>query len=326
MGAMNTKQNLSDHPTVEAARLASADEGKAVEFFEARRWGSEPACPRCGAVDVYQMVGKTGGRNEDFRWRCRGCKTMFSVRTGTVLEESRLPLRIWAHAFWRACSSKKGVSALQIKRETGISYKSALFLLHRIRFAMSSDHDAAPKLTGTVEVDETYVGGKPRFRRHGQGSGPAPGFADRKAQVVALVQRDGNVRALVRDRVTAGTFKDEIRKRVEPSATIYTDEAARYVGLGKDFAAHESINHKRGEYARGPVTTNTVEGFFSLLKRGLYGTFHSVSKHHLHRYVSEFEFRYNSRDVTDGERLDLAIRAADGKRLSYYPMQGAAGA
>jgi len=174
-------------PVLEALRRAANDDTAAVEFLEARRWGDHPACPRCGSLDVYQMQdAKTGKRNADNRWRCRDCKRMYTVRTGTVFEESRLPLRVWCYALWKACSSKKGVSAKQIERECEISYKSALFVMHRIRAGVADL--AAPKLSGTVEADETYVGGKPRNRRKG-----GQGKHDR-TPVVGAVERGGDVR------------------------------------------------------------------------------------------------------------------------------------
>lgn len=253
---------------------------------------------------------------------------MFTVRTGTVLEESRLPLTVWVYAYWKACASKKGVSALQISRECEISYKSALFLMHRIRYAMQEDPSGLAKLSGTVEVDETYIGGKPRHSvrtktdsRTGRrvqylpassrpGGGP-------KIPVVALVERGGRVRARQIERVDRESLGGAVHELVESGATIHTDENPSYRHLGARYS-HESVNHTRKEYVRGNVTTNTVEGFFSLLKRGVYGTFHSVSKHHLHRYLSEFEFRYNHRHLDDGERTLAAIDGGEGKRLTYF--------
>jgi transposase-like protein len=291
--------------------LACSSEQSAVAFFEEMRWGGEAWCPRCLSTKVYAMVGRDGRRQIDHRWRCRDCKRQFTVRIGTVLEESRIPLRHWAYAFWRAATSKKGVSALEIKRQTGLTYKSALFLMHRIRWAMAPEQ--ARPLDGTVEVDETYVGGKPRYKGTREQRGES-----RKIPVVALVERGGEVRARVVPNVTAKTLKTVIRQHVDMSARLMTDESRIYWGVGAEFrGGHESVNHGRGEYVRGDVTTNTVEGFFSLLKRGIYGTFHSVSDKHLHRYVSEFEFRYNWRKESDGTRTALAIRSAEGKRLTY---------
>lgn len=302
------------NPILEAVRVACANEAAAVEFFENARWGDTPACPRCGSANVYQMRDRaTGERNKDYRWRCRDCAGMYTVRTGLILEETRLPLRVWALAFWRACASKKGVSALQISREAKISYKSALYLMHRIRYAMATDWTTAPKLSGIVEADETFIGGKPRYRGTGR-----TGRGARKATVVALVERGGEVRTRHVSSVTAKNLQGAVRDLAANDATIMTDEEVSYHGLWKFHGGeHHRVNHTRREYARGNVHTNTVEGFFSLIKRGMYGTFHSVSRHHLHRYLSEFEFRYNTRGLDDGARTVAAIRKSEGKRLLY---------
>ena len=204
---------------------ACSDEAKATEFMEWQRWCDDPICPRCESDDVYQMQSRSGGREKGFRWKCRACKRQYSVRTGTVFEDSRIPLKYWCWAFWRSCSSKKGISALQIKRETGLTYKSALFLMHRIRFAMADQPTS--QLRGTVEVDETYVGGKARGRRpvgwEGR-KGRRPDFKDRKTPVMALVERGGRVRAMPPVSVTAATLKGAIRQHVHPSARIVTDQ------------------------------------------------------------------------------------------------------
>jgi transposase-like protein len=309
---MSSTRKPTRSAILSALRDASTDERKAVEFLEARRWGEAPACPRCGDTDVYQMRDrKTGERNRDYRWRCRGCKRMHTVRTGTVFEESRLPLRTWVHAYWRACASKKGVSALQISRECGIGYKAALFLMHRIRFAMAEP--SPPKLTGTVEADETYVGGKPRIK----GKGVREKWTD-KTPVMGLVERGGRARLRVLERVTTKNLAAAVTEHADMAGRLITDENRGYVHVGRRFAkGHDTVNHRAGEYARGDVTTNTIEGVFAILKRGMYGTFHSVSKHHLHRYLAEFEFRYNTRGMADADRAALAIKAADGKRLTY---------
>jgi transposase-like protein len=322
--AADKSKNVADLPG------AWASERTAVEYLERQRWGDSPACPRCGDCDVYQMREKaTGERSKRWLWRCRGCKQQFTVRVGTIMEDSAIPLQHWCFAFAAACASKKGVSALQIRRMTGLSYKSALFMMHRIRWAMGGGRGTGGKLEGIVEVDETYVGGKPRKKtlRHREWRGaektykyrPGRGadFEDRKTPVVAMVQRDGDVRAMVMPRVTAKTLADAIQEQISPTARLMTDESASYHRAGRKMASHETVAHGRGEYARGDVCTNTVEGFFAILKRGVYGTFHSVSKKHLHRYVSEFEFRYNTRWFEDGHRVTLAIQAADGRRLTY---------
>lgn len=296
---------------------ACAHEDAAVEFLEHERWGDTPACPHCGSTAVYQMKGRDGKRSKRYLWRCREkeCGKQFTVRVGTVFEDSRIPLRHWCFAFWQACAGKKGVSALQISRQTGVSYKSALFMMHRIRFAMADDPATPEPLTGTIEVDETYVGGKPRVKQRG-GSHLSP--VANKTPVVAMVQRNGEVRAMVMPTVNAENLKVAIRENVHPSARLMTDEAAYYKTLGKDYkGGHHRVVHSRGEYVRGDVTTNTVEGFFSILKRGINGTFHSVSPKHLHRYVAEFAYKYNTRKLNDCERIAIAIQKSEGKRLLY---------
>ncbi len=295
---------------------ACSDESAAVAFLEAQRWGDHPGCVHCGSMDVYQMKGRDGERNKRYLWRCRDCDKQYTVRVGTVFEDSGIPLRHWCYAFWAACASKKGVSALQIKRQTGLSYKSALFMMHRIRYAMADDLAEPEQLTGIVEVDETYVGGKPRHK--GPHNKAKMGRGTDKAPVVALVQRGGNVRALTLPKVNAKNLRQVIRQNVHKSARLITDDAPFYKGLHPKFeGGHDRIKHCDGVYAVGDITTNTVEGFFSILKRGMMGTFHAVSKKHLHRYVSEFQYRYNTRKMEDGERTVLAIQKAAGKRLRY---------
>lgn len=335
--AKNRKVATAKSELVDALPLACADEAAAVAFFERVRWGATPNCPRCGDVDVAQMKGRDGSRNKRFLWTCHGCKRQFTVRVGAVMEDSPVPLKHWAYAWWAACASKKGVSAKQIERMTGVSYRTALFMMHRIRYAMApaNANDAGmAKLSGTVEVDETYVGGKPRtlaghgrFSRTKRAMGPRPGFPDRKVPVVAAVERTrdgkpGRVRARVAN-VNGLNLKATIRETCDPSSRIMTDERRGYQGIGREFAGgHHTVNHTDGEYARGDVHTNTIEGFFPLLKRGIIGTYHAVSKEHLHRYVAEFEYRYNTRALDGGERTALAIQNADHKRLTYSQQVG----
>ncbi|MBI1374191.1 MAG: IS1595 family transposase [Phycisphaera sp.] len=298
--------------------LACADETAAVEFLEKQRWDGGACCPRCGDVDVYQMRDrKTGERNKRFLWRCKGCKQQFTVRIGTVMEESRIPARHWVYAFWRMCTSKKGVSALEIKRHTGLSYKSALFLLHRVRWAAAPKQDG-PKLKGTVEVDETRVGGKPRKHRPHRADGKYTWKHKPKAPVFgAVVRETGQVRARVIPSVTTANLKKACNELIDQSSTLISDEAPAYVGIGREYAGHESVKHSAYEYVRGDITTNTIESFWAILKRGINGVYHNVSRKHLQRYVDEFEFRYNHREMEDGERVVAAIRGANDKRLMY---------
>lgn len=250
------------------------------------------------------------------------------MRIGTVYEESRIPLKHWAYAFWRASTSKKGISALEIQRHCQISYKSALFLLHRMRFALSADAPSAEKLGGnggTVEYDETFVGGKVRPNNLASGNyKPTTGYrsGSNKIPVLAMVERGGTVRTKVVPALTHKNLGAFIDETIDKSATVNTDGYSIYPVLFRHFKRHDVVNHSIKEYARhnaeGTVShTNTAESFFSLIKRGLHGIYHAVSREHLHRYLGEFEFRWNNRNLCDGDRITAAIQGAEGKRLVY---------
>lgn len=293
---------------------ACADEKAAVEFMEKRLWGDTPCCIRCGSVSVYQMRdAATGDRNKRFLWRCRDCKQQYTVRTGTVFEDSRIPIHCWCFALWLMCSSKKGISALQIQRKTGLSYKSAHFMLHRIRFAMAPEPRQEP-LFGTIEIDETYIGGKPRYKgvsKRGRGT--------KKTPVLAMVERGGNVRAKVTPTVNTKIIRRALEQNVSPLSAIMTDDLSAYKGATKGFRSHNIVRHSAGEYVNRKhphIHTNTIESFFAPVKRGMYGNFHSVSKKHLQRYLDEFTFRHNTRRMDDGERVATAIRQSVGRRLT----------
>ena len=298
---------------LEALRNAAIDEAKAVAFLEQQRFGNTPYCPKCGSVEVYKMIGEDGRRNKDYRWRCRDCKVMFTVRTGTPFEETRLPLRVWVYAIWKACSSKKGISALQLAREMEITHKSALFILRRIRHGLGEVEPE--KLAGTVEVDEVYIGGKPRYKgisKRGRGSDRTP--------VVGIVQRDGDVRFRMMEKVTGENVSKFIAENADLTCRMITDEAPVYTSVGRKFeGGHEVVTHSAKEYVRvgTDVHSNTVEGVFSLIRRGMIGTFHSVSRKHLPNYLNEFQFRWNTRKMDDGQRVARAIKQIDGKRLEY---------
>jgi transposase-like protein len=313
---MKTKRyEFSKSEAIANIPLACADERAAVEFFEEQRWGKNPACVHCGSIGVYKMMDtKTGERNKRFLWRCRDCGKQYTVRIGTVYEESRIELRHWCYAFWRAATSKKGVVALEIQRQCQISYKSALFLMNRIRFAMAPDNDD-PKLTGTVECDETYVGGKPR---PGDGRIRKPGRGTEKTPVFAAVERQGRIRRRVIANVNGATLKDAIREAVNPPARLVTDDYKAHTGICSEYAGgHESVFHSTKEYVRGDIHTNTAESSFAILKRGIMGIYHNVSKVYLHRYIWQFDFVWNRRKSNDGERTVAAIRSTEGKRLRY---------
>jgi transposase-like protein len=313
-------QNLSTKgdPVIEALPLACQDEKAAVEFMEKQRWGDKPFCPLCGGIQPYQMHdSKTGERQANFRWRCHDCKGQYTVRKGTVLEDSAIPLRHWAFAFWRAATSKKGVSALEIHRQTGLSYKSSLFLLHRIRYAMAdTPFEPIGGKGKTVEADETYFGTEKGKSRKGTRGGDTLKAMNK---IVSLVERNGAVRSFHVPDVTGKNLKAILQSEIAKGSKVYTDASPRYNQLKRDhgFAWYGQVNHSIGEYVRGDAHTNTVEGYFSVLKRGLTGIYHNVSTAHLHRYLAEFDFRYTNRELSDGERTTLAIKQAEGKRLRY---------
>jgi transposase-like protein len=316
---MKDLHHLSKSTVIEQIPLVCSNELAAVEFLEKQRWRSDPCCVHCGSLDVYKMTdAKTGERNKRFLWRCHDCKEQYTVRIGTVYEESRIELRHWCYAFWRAATSKKGVAALEIQRHCQISYKSALFLMNRIRFAMAPD-DEEPKLNGTVECDETYVGArKPRYKgtsKRGRGTSKIPVFA--------AVERQGKIRRRVIANVTGATLKGAIRDMVDKNARIITDEHYGYVGIGAEYAGgHSTVCHSAKEYVRDDVYTNTAESSFALVKRGIMGIYHNVSSKYLHRYLWQFDFVWNHRQLNDGERTILAVQAAEGKRLIYKaPLQ-----
>ena len=314
MTKKDRKHQLSDSLVVEQIPVACSNELAAVEFLEHQRWGLNPCCVHCGSVNVYKMKdAKTGERNSRFLWRCLDCKQQYTVRIGTVYEESRIELRHWCYTFWRAATSKKGVSALEIKRHCQISYKSALFLMNRIRFAMAPN-GGEPLLTGTVECDETYIG--PRRPREKGTSKKGRGTS--KTPVFVAVEREGGIRRRVVADVTGATLKQAIREEVDRSARIVTDEWQSYNGIGREFGGgHDTVNHGTKEYARGDVHTNTAESSHALVKRGIMGIYHNVSREYLHRYLWQFDFLWNNRKLNDGERTALTVRSAEGKRLMY---------
>jgi transposase-like protein len=302
---------------VEAASLSDDD---ARKYLETLRWPNGPVCPHCQSQDVTRMHGKAHRKGAI---QCNACREQFTVTLGTVMESSKVPLRKWVLAFHLLCSSKKGFSALQLQRNLGLgSYKTAWFMLHRIRHAMEAG-SLAVAFSGTVEIDETYVGGKPRKTNNTNISpGAKSGFGTKKTPVVLLVERDGRARSKPLERVTMDSLTKEICSVVDRSATLMTDELPPYQYIGQYFTGgHHTVNHGRHEYARREpgfsANVNTAESFFALVKRGHYGVYHQMSKKHLHRYCAEFDFRWNRRRQSDSARTDEAIRAAEGKRLMY---------
>jgi len=312
---------LSDMAAIDVGRL-SEEETRSI--LEGIRWPDGPICPHCKSKAVTRLQPKSS-KVRDGVIQCNACRGQFTVTVGTVMHRSHITLRQWIQAFYSMCSHKKGVSALQLQRNLGLrSYKSAWHLAHRIRAAMRTD-PLARLLKGVVEVDEVYVGGKPRKGKRDENGAlivNKRGRGTKKVPVVALVERRGRVRTQVVEHVNANNLKTAIRENVNPTAAIQTDDLSLYDGIGQEFAGgHQMVNHSMGEYVRGEVTTNTAESFFALLKRGVHGTFHHVSKRHLHRYCDEFGFRWDCRKMSDGERAEAAIRGSAGKRLTYKTSQ-----
>ncbi len=287
----------------------------ARQYLEAVRWPNGPVCPHCeNREGIYEIAANPAKGIRPGLRQCKACEGTFTVTVGTIFEKSHIPLRKWLMAWYLLCTSKKGVSAAQIQRmlELG-SYRSAWFMMHRIRYALR-DPVFADKLGEggqTVEADETYVGGKPR-----RGGKPSKrGRGTKKIPVVALVERGGRVRSRVVPKVTGKTLRKMLDEHLDPSAHLVTDELQAYRAPGMRFASHETVSHGSKEYVRGDVHTNTVEGYFSLFKRGVNGTFHHIGAHYMDQYLAEFDFRYNHREVTDGERTIAGLRKVEGKRL-----------
>ena len=291
------------------------DEDKAREHFEKLGWPNGPVCPHCGeTARVYRLSGKS---HRPGLVHCNACDQAFTIMVGSVMESSHLLLTKWALGFHLMAASKKGVSAKQLQRTLGIGYRAAWFMAHRIRLAMKMDDGAAP-IGGegkTVESDETFVGGKAKNAHKDK---PIP----KKHAVHALVERGGKVRASHVADVSAKTLRAAIAKNVAKGTTMNTDDALAYYHMSKEFAKHGVVNHSVGEYVSkdGKTHIQSAESFFAIMKRGVMGSFHSISEKHLHRYVDEFAFRWNERSVLgveDTERAARMIKGAAGKRLMY---------
>jgi transposase-like protein len=294
------------------------DSAKARAHLEATRWPNGPICPQCGVLNEPTYLGGKDALLGSYQ--CNACRAQFTVTVGTVFERSKVPLNKWLLATYLISSSKMGYSAHQLHRTLGVTYKTAWFMAHRIREAMNP---AAPGPLGgegkTVEADETYIGGK-EANKHKHKRLPRDLAADAKKKVVTLVERDGSARSFHVANVTAKTVRDVLVTTADRKSHLMTDGANVYTGVGGEFAAHSAVDHSAGEYVRGIAHSNTAENFFSILKRGINGTFIHVSEAHLARYLAEFDFRYSNRSglgVNDTMRTDEALRGIGGKRLTY---------
>jgi len=292
------------------------DEQAAYDYVESKVWPNGPVCPKCGETE--RTTKMQGASTRIGTYKCRACRKPFTVKVGTIFESSHVKMNLWLQAIYLMCSSKKGISSHQLHRTLGVTLKTAWFMSHRIREAMRSDDLANFGAGGgTVEVDETYIGHdtsvKPRHEKKGRGF-------HHKYKVLSLVDRQtGRAKSMVVDRVNAKTLIPLVNENVAKEAVIYTDEAAAYKSMYRHHK-HDFVSHGAGEYGRGEIHTNTIEGYFSIFKRGMKGVYQHCGKKHLHRYLAEYDYRYNYRlknGFNDTERGDAVLSGVAGKRLTY---------
>jgi transposase-like protein len=314
---MKTNDNLETERELTLMQMMTrfSTEESARTYFENLLWPNGAVCPHCGNNNqdrIYKLTANTSSKVRKGLHKCAECNERFTVTMNTVMEDSHIPLNKWLIAFYMMCASKTQISALQLQRHLELgSYRTAWFMCHRIRFTLK-DAMPADKLEGTVEADETYIGGRVRGRGRR--------YVGNKTPVVSLVERSGRVRSTVMDKVNGQVLTRLLRKHVAESSHLNTDESGVYNVAGKSFASHERVNHGEEEYARTGkngrrVTTNTVEGFFGNTKRSLDGTHHHVTRKYLPLYMAEIDHKYNLRKVSDGERTKVGIKLVSGKRL-----------
>lgn len=319
----------------DAPRFQDADAAR--EYLESVRWPNGPICPHCGVIgEHYAMSGKT---QRPGLYKCKDCREEFTVTVGTVFERSKIALNKWVMLAELMCASKKGMSAKQVERMLGVTYKTAWFMCHRMREAMNDTSGGMLGGSGkTIEADETYVGGKEKNKHRSKRTKGANGGVG-KQMVFSLVERGGKVRSIHLPSVNASNLRPILNEQIRDAkqTRLMTDGEGQYRIVAPMFASHDVVNHGAGEYVRGDAYTNTVEGYFSILKRGIIGTFHHVSEQHLQRYATEFDFRYNHRETrikvngkwekagfNDAERTQVALKGIGGKRLTYKRPNAAA--
>ncbi|MDX2264430.1 MAG: IS1595 family transposase [Hyphomicrobiales bacterium] len=294
------------------------DEAAAYEWVEARLWPNGPVCPRkeCGATG--DRITKLQGKSTRIgTYKCKSCRKPFTVKVGTIFEDSHIPMRLWLQAIALLCASKKGISSNQLHRMLGVTLKSARFMSHRIREAMRTGGLAPVGGYGKpVEIDETFIGKKDGVEKHPN----ARGYAHKRT-VFALVERGGEVRTFHIDKADTASIKPIVDANIRKESALMTDEARYYGPIGVEFKYHLTVNHSTGEYARGGVHVNTLENYFSVFKRGMKGVYQHCSEKHLHRYLAEFDFRYNNRialGVDDEARAEKVLKGVKNKRLTYH--------
>ena len=302
---------LQQFDTLSELTAAFSDEQTCIEHFRSIRWAHGAFCPYCGSTKIYNFSDKR-------THKCGDCRQRFSIKVGTIFADTKLPLRQWFIAIWLITSHKKGIASAQLARDLGVTQKTAWFMLHRLRYAAKTKSFNMP-LEGIVEVDETFVGGLAKNKhigKRGKGRGTG-GIGSGKTPVVGAVERGGEVVARSTSSVDSATLKNFVREHVSHQAQLLvTDQWVGYRGLDAEYV-HAIINHSKGEYVRDDAHTNTIEGFWSLLKRQIYGIHHWVSPKHLDQYVGEATWRYNRREASEGGRVNSLLAASDGKRLTY---------